>query len=197
MKKLFCLMFLFLMCQDIGKCDFVEFKENNVSQIEVFSKNNKFGLKNKDGKEITHAEFKKLIAIGDSAWICQKRDRFGIINSKGEYLIKPVFRNAERLFGKFAKLGNDNHYGIFDETGKALLEPQYSLIEPLFGGMFVTCKNYKYGLISFNGNTILDNEFDDIYMPSPKTLRLQYLGNWYEIERTDKNVFQPPENFKK
>ena len=51
----------------------------------------------------------------------------------------------------------------------------------------LSAKNYKYGIYNNKGDVILDNDFDFIYMPNPKTLRIQYKGNWYEIESISKN----------
>ena len=102
-----------------------------------------------------------------------------------------------RVFGKYVKLGYDNDYGLYDETGKAVIAPEYSSIEPLFGKMFLTCKKYKYGIVDFEGKKLLDNEFDDIYMPNPKALRVQYEGEWYEIERLKSENITLPEGVKK
>ena len=63
--------------------------------------------------------------------------------------------------------------------------------------MFLTCKKYKYGIVDFEGKKLLDNEFDDIYMPNPKALRVQYEGEWYEIERLKSENITLPEGVKK
>ena len=166
------------------------------AKTEVYGENGKFGLK--CGNEtITKAEYKKLIRLGEKAWIFQKGSRFGLIDDNGNILVKPKYRHADRVLGQFAKLGNDNDYGLYDETGKAVIAPEYSSIEPLFGKMFLTCKKYKYGIVDFEGKKLLDNEFDDIYMPNPKALRVQYEGEWYEIERLKSENITLPEGVKK
>ena len=47
----------------------------------------------------------------------------------------------------------------------------------------VTYKNYKYGIYSSSGEEILPNEYDFIYMPDFKTLRIKYKNTWYEAEQ--------------
>lgn len=168
-----------------------------VSDVKVFSDDGYFGLKDKNGSIVVEAKYKKLIKVGDGAWIIQQKNRFGLIDSNGGILVKPRYRHVERVFGKYVKLGNDNDYGLYDETGKAVIAPEYSSIEPLFGKMFLTCKNYKYGIVDFEGKKLLDNEFDDIYMPTPKALRVQYEGEWYEIERLKSENITLPEDVKK
>lgn len=149
----------------------------------VFSEDGKFGLKDEKGSVIVNADYKKLIRIGDSAWLAQKGSRFGLMDNTGRFRVEPKYSRADRVLGKFAKLGNGSKYGLFDEMGFAVLPVEYSSIDLLYGGMFLTCKGYKYGITDHNGQVILDNIFDDIYMPSPNTMVLEYNGQVYEIQR--------------
>ncbi len=166
----------------------------NPIEIQVYSEDGKFGLKTKDGKQITPPEYKKMIILGDKAWITQYKNRFGIMGADGNWLVQPKYRHADRVLGKYAKLGNDRDYGIYDENGNTIIPPEYSSIELLLGGAFVTCKNYKYGIIDFNGNKLLDNEFEDIYMPTPKILRIKSDGDWFEIEKVANQDIELPDN---
>lgn len=188
MKKIIVLLGLFFM---FNSCAYA------AQDVKVFSENGLFGLKDKQENIVVKAQYKKLIRVGNSAWIVHKKNRYGLIDSEGNFLVKPKYRHVERVFGKYAKFGNDNDYGLYDETGKAIIPPEYSSIEPLFGKMFLTCKNYRYGIVDFEGKKLLNNDFDDIYMPHPKALRLQYEGEWYEIERMTSKDIELPEGVKK
>lgn len=190
MKKLIFIITLFLFVQN-----FVIAANNN---LEVYSQDGLFGLKNKTtGECVTEAEYKKLIRIGDSSWLVAKKTRYGLIDNNGNILVPIKYRHAERILGKFAKLGNDNDYGLYGENGEIILPPMYSSIEPLYGNMFLTCRKYKYGISDFNGNIILPNDFDDIYMPNKTSLRIQYYGKWFEIERASADNIELPKNSKK
>ena len=92
----------------------------------VYSENNKFGLKDKNNNIITKAEYKKLIRLGENAWIMQDGVKFGIINDEGRVLVKPKYNQAERVLGKFVKFRKGDKYGIFDEMGFEILPVQYS-----------------------------------------------------------------------
>lgn len=168
-----------------------------MDDVEVFSQDNKFGLKDKAGNVLVDADYKKLIRLGKSSWIIQKGSKFGIMDSNGNYLVEPKYRHVDRFFGSYAKLGNDKDYGLYNEKGEIIIVPEYSRIDPLFGQMFLTCKNYKYGIVDSEGNEILENEYDDIYMPSPDVLRIKYQGEWYEVERALKGEISLPENSQK
>ncbi len=165
--------------------------------LQTYSEDGLFGLKDKNNNVVVKPEYKKLIPLGENSWIVQKKNRFGIIDNKGEFLVEPKYRHAERVFGKYAKLGNERDYGLYDETGHAIIPPEYSSIDPLFGKMFLVCKNYKYGIIDEEGNKLLNNDFDDIYMPDPHKLRLKFEGEWYEIERMASTDIVLPEGVQK
>ena len=166
--------------------------QNSMSDIEVYSDDGKFGLRTKSEDIITEAEYQKLIRLGETSWIVQKKNKFGIMDCDGNFIIKPKYRQAERILGKFVKLGNDNDYGIYDENGNAIVSPEYSKINLLFGGMFLTYKNYTYGVVDFQGNQLIDNICDDIYMPQPNIMRVEYQGKWYEIEQVSADTLTLP-----
>lgn len=201
MKKILILFFLILSIQNSVFADepLKQSVEMDVKplNIEVFSEKNNFGLKDADGKIIVKPQYKKLIRLGKSSWIVQKKNKFGMIDNNGNYLVQPKFTHTERVLGKYAKFGNDNNYGLYDSEGKIILPHEYSKIDLLFGGMLLTYKNYKYGVVDFNGKTILENKFDDIYMPKPNIMRIEYEGIWYEIERIASEELKLPEDVTK
>lgn len=166
------------------------------SDVKVFSEKNKFGLQDTDGTQITSAQYSKLIRLGNEGWIAQKKSKYGLLNSKGEILVPLKYRHVDRLTLKYVKLGNDNDFAVYDEFGNTIVQPEYSSVSMLFGGMFLTKKDYKYGIVDRNGRTILENKFDDIYMPKPNIMRIQYNGQWYEIEQIKNSEFQLPDDIK-
>lgn len=193
MKKLLIILLIFILAQSVMADEELHYTTDNMT---VYSLNNLYGLKDKSEKVIVYAKYKKLIRLGNNAWIIQKKNnRFGLIDCCGNVLIKAKYTHVERLFDKWVKLGNEKDYGLYDETGKVIIPPEYSSIEPLFGMRFLTCKNYKYGVYNSKGKKLLDNEYDFIYNPNPKTLRIKYQGNWYEIEQiTEEDSIKLPDD---
>ena len=186
MKRLLLLIsIIFLLLQNIS-----------FAATEIYSEENKFGLKDSSGEIITKAQYNKLIRLGDNAFIAQKKSKFGIIDTKGEILVPLKYRHTERVLGKYAKLGNYGDFGLYDSTGFAVIPPVYDSIDLLFGGMLLTYKNYKYGVSDFNGKVIFDNIFDDLYMPKPNIMRIEYNGQWYEIEQVSSDTLKLPDDVK-
>ena len=192
MKKILIIFLIFLLSQSLSFSSEETYTTDNLT---VYSLNKYYGLKNKSDKVIVHAQYKKLIRLGNSAWIVQKKNnKFGLIDCQGNYLVKAKYSHVERLFDKWVKLGNEKDYGLYDEKGNVIIPPKFTSIEPLFGMKFLTCRKYKYGIYNSQGKMLLDNEYDFIYNPTPKTLRIKYNGNWYEIEKiTEEEAINLPE----
>ena len=201
MKKIFILLGLILL---LNGCIYAEdniqepIKASvSMSDLTVFSgKKNLFGLKDNEGNIIVEPQYKKLIRLGDSSWIVLKKNKYGLIDNNGNYIIQPKYSHVERILGKYLKIGNNNNFAIYNDKGEVIIPPEYSSIDILFGGMFLTKKNYKYGISDKNGTVLLDNIFDDIYMPKPNIMRVQYNGQWYEIEQIAGGEIQLPDDIK-
>ncbi len=155
-----------------------------------------WGLKDTEDNIVVKAQYKKLIALGASSYIVQKKSKFGLIDKNNNVLVPIKYSHTSRLLGKYLRIGNGSKYALYNEKGVELLPMEYSTIDILFGGMFLTCKDYKYGIIDYNGKVILNNVFDDIYMPQPNIMRLKYLGQWYEIEQVKRGDLKLPEDMR-
>lgn len=174
-------------------------KPLSMNEITVFSneKGNLFGLKAKNSDEIiVDAKYKKLIRLGNSSWIINQKNKYGLIDCSGEILVEPKYRHVDRMLGKYVKLGNENSYGVYNEKGENIIPNEYMSVNMLFGEMFLIKKNYKYGVTDKNGKIILNTIFDDIYMPKPNIMRIEYNGQWYEIEQIAGGEIVLPEDVK-
>lgn len=202
MKKAFVILFLLIIstCSNVLANPSEPLKSTISMDDEVVFSNEKknvlFGLKDKSGNIIVDAQYKKLIRVGNSAWIINKKNKYGMIDCAGNILVEPKFRHVDRMLGKYVKLGNENNYGVYNEFGEAIIPNEYMSVDLLFGGMFLVKKNYKYGVADRNGKLILKTIFDDIYMPKPNIMRIQYNGQWYEIEQIVSGEFQLPDDVK-
>ena len=165
--------------------------------LTTFSQNEKWGLKDKSGNVIIEPVYLKMIRLRDSSWIVQnKKQKFGLIDNSGNILVPIKYNHADRIVSKFTKFGNNKDYGIYDEYGNVIVKPEYSKIDILYGQMFLTCKNYKYGIVGYDGKVILENDFDDIYMPKPNVMRIEYEGKWYELEQVNAQTLTLPADAK-
>ena len=167
------------------------------SEVVVYSNDSgKFGLKDENNNIITEADYKKLIRLGDNAFIALKRSKYGLISKDGTELVKFKYTHAARLLGKYVKFKNGKGFGLYDEYGKTIIPQEQDTIDLLFGGMFLVSKDYKFGVRDKDGNILIDYVCDDIYMPKPNIMRVKYNGEWYEIEQVKAETLTLPEDIK-
>ena len=170
MKKAFVILFLLIIstCSNVLANPSEPLKSSISMDDEVVFSNEKknvlFGLKDKSGNIIVDAQYKKLIRVGNSAWIINKKNKYGMIDCSGNILVEPKFRHVDRMLGKYVKLGNENNYGVYNEFGEAIIPNEYMSVDLLFGGMFLIKKNYKYGVTDRNGKLILNTVFCQSYL---------------------------------
>ncbi len=163
--------------------------------LKIYSEDNMFGLRSASGENITEAKYQKLIRVGENGiFLAQKKGKYGLINSNGKCIVPFKNSEAERVFSKYAKLKNFRGWGLYDDNGIKIIPQRYSSIDPLFGKMFLTKRNYRYGIVNYEGEKLLNNDFEDIYMPNPITLRIKYNGEWYEIVKQQGENFELDEN---
>lgn len=180
MKRIFLIIFSLIITQNYTFCE-----DFTTANLKPYTENYKlYGLKDNKGEIVVKPIYKKVIRLNNKAWIIQnKKNRFGLMDCNGNILVEPKYQYAERYFNKYAKLGNYSDFGLYNDEGTAIIPPNFNAIMPLFGKKFLTYKNYKYGIYSESGKMLLDNEYEFIYMPTPKTMRIKKENNWYEIEK--------------
>ncbi len=197
MKKFLLVLSIILVCQNIVSAETQTASVSENACVKVFKdEENLFGLKSCDDEVIIEPEYKKMIVLGDSSFIVQKKNKFGLLDNQGNVLVPIKYTHVERVLGKYLKVGRGSRYALYDAKGKEILPREYSSIDLLFGGMFLTCKDFKYGVVDMNGKTILENKFDDIYMPKPNMMRINYNGQWYEIEQVHGETLSLPQDVK-
>lgn len=196
MKKFLLILSLIVAFQGFALAETQTAVISETVSVKIFSQENLFGLKGADDSIIVNPVYKKMIRLGDSSFLVQKKNKFGLIDYNGNVLVPIKYSHAERVLGKYLKIGNAGRYALYDDKGNEILPREYSSIDLLFGGMFLTCKDFKYGVVDFSGRTVLENKFDDIYMPKPNIMRINYNGIWYEIEQVRGETLALPQDVK-
>ncbi len=192
MKKLLLIFALILLTTPAWSTETCEKLTNK--NVVTFTQDEKWGLKDANDNILVDAIYRRMVRIGDNAWIVQnKKNKYGLIDNEGNILVPLKYAHADRITSKFAKFGNYSDYGVYDEYGNIIVEPKYRRVDVLYGQMFLTYRNYKYGITDYNGKVIFDNKFEDLYMPKPNVMRIQYNGIWYEIEQVNADTLKLPE----
>lgn len=140
--------------------------EQNVLKV---YKNEKCGLINLSGKEITNIEYDEITSISgiQNAYKVKKDNKYGIIDSDGKNVIETQYADID-IIGKDNKSGyiikNDSgKYGIVDYSNSQLLEAKYDSIEKVYGNdMYVVTISGKQKIVKKDGSDVITTGFDAI-----------------------------------
>ena len=72
MKKIFLLLGLIFLLQNPALTNQTVTGSIQMSEVQVYSEDGKFGLKDSDGNIIVEPDYKKMIRLGNTSWIIQK-----------------------------------------------------------------------------------------------------------------------------
>lgn len=164
--------------------------EKNILKYE---KDNKFGLINLEGKEITKPEYESIqgLANKESQLLIKKDGKYGVINTKGATIISNEYDNViadgfyteekeYALSGYIISKKTQDGYraGYINDKGKKILETEYADVSrvveiPDESVYLLIVKNGQVGIMK-NGEIIVENKYQDIeYHASNNTFILQ------------------------
>ena len=147
-----------------------------------YKKDNKYGLINFEGKEITKAEYDEIDSLGykEGELLVKKDNKYGVMNINGYLMIPTEYdqisvdryytdENSYKDAGYIVSVTTDEgyRYGYIDKEGKKLLETEYNEVSRINEienpqDVYILCaKNGQYG-INKNEENIISNEYQSI-----------------------------------
>lgn len=152
----------------------------------IYKQNDKYGLINLEGKEITKPIYEEIISIDykEGTFAVKENEKIGVINLKGKTIIKPEYETItsdnyynEKTNNKTAgfivskKTENGYRYGYINYKGKVILKTEYTELERVTEIAnekelyFIAFKEGQAGLLK-NKKVILNYEYQDIQYSS-------------------------------
>ncbi len=130
----------------------------------VFEINDKYGLIDKDGKEVLPAKYEN-ITIEEDCFIVQKEDLSGVLDAKFKSIIDYKFDTISKIETAFlVSLCDEDYntkYGLFDIKGNEIVPVEYDCIN-FQKNYFIVENDYKYGLINILGKIIIPVKYDEV-----------------------------------
>lgn len=142
------------------------------SSVLKVTKNNKYGLINLEGNEITNIEYDEIVGLEglENILKVKKDNLYGVLDNEGNILLKTEYKDIKKL-GKDKKEGfivqtEEGKYGIYDYLGNQILDSNYEEILNVYSNeFFVVKKQGKEILIKKDGTEVLTGEiatYDEI-----------------------------------
>ena len=147
-----------------------------------YKKDNKYGLINFEGKEITKPEYDEIDSLGykEGELLVKKDNKYGIMNINGYLMIPTEYdqisvdkyytdENSYKDAGYIVSITTNEgyRYGYINKDGKKLLETEYNELSRIneienSQDVYILCaKNGQYG-INKNEENIIPNEYQSI-----------------------------------
>lgn len=93
-----------------------------------YSKDNKVGLYDRDGHQLTDPMFDKMSLFSEGfAWF-QMNDLFGLINDQGKIIVDAIYEDVEPFENGYAPVKKDGFWGAIDTKGRVVLDFEYELL---------------------------------------------------------------------
>lgn len=156
------------------------------SDLSVFEKNGKKGLRHKKSKEVivppTYDNIYSKHGHTEEVFVVQKSGKRGLLNTNGKIVIpinyKSIYsapkekrKNPTLSYGHFESIFKletlDGKYGLADYQGNILLPPKYDGISYARENHFIVTKDSKVGIFDTESQKFkLDFKYDKISKPS-------------------------------
>ena len=137
--------------------------EEPVSKVfETFIIDEKYGVKDKDGKIIIQPKYDYLFYDNnEDIFIIRKGDKWGILDSKGGIIIKPKYETL-RFSEGLAAVKVKGKWGFIDKTGDMVIQPRFDKAEEFENGQAHIKLNGKLGIIDKKGEYIVKPVFSNL-----------------------------------
>ena len=140
--------------------------DQNVIKVQ---KDEKYGLINFSGKEITTIEYEEITSISgiENSFKIKKDGKYGIVDKEGKIVVEPKYADID-ILGKDNKSGfivkdENGKYGIIDYSNNQVLEEEYDSIEKINGNdLYVVTVDGKQKVVNKENIDILTSGFDAI-----------------------------------
>lgn len=158
-------------------------------------KDSKYGLFNREGKEVCKPKFDYIDPIFFGTLYCTKlNEMYGFFNEQGEEIFEPIFSDVSpNLFdGEMLMVEKESLLGFLDENGEYIIEPIFKQVSRVWSDLVITNKEDKFGAIDLKGNTIIENKYEQLdYINSEGVFYAVNKGKGKYLDRSGKKTKNP------
>ena len=125
-----------------------------------FSKNNKWGFINDDGKEMIKPEFDEVLLFSEGLAAAEKDGKYGFINKAGKVIIQFAYDDAESFRNNAVIVKKNEKSGLIGRNGEELIPIVYDDLSDISDGIYIAVQNDKSAYISRTGEKKSEFIFD-------------------------------------
>ncbi len=125
-----------------------------------FSKNNKWGFINEDGKEQVKPEYDEVSLFSEGLAAVEKNGKYGFINKSGKTIIPFVYDDAESFKNNAVIVSRNEKSGLINRNGEELIPIQYDDLSELNEGIYAAIDSDKTAYLTRTGKKLTEFMFD-------------------------------------
>ena len=125
----------------------------------------RYGLINKEGKEVVPCEYQNVTLPADGMIRVQKDGLYGFVHEDGTPAIEPQYRAASTFNEGLAVVAVDIDsftvsYGYIDKENRIVIQPKYQYANPFYNGYAVVKQYERNGMIDRNGKMVFPAKYE-------------------------------------
>lgn len=152
-------------------------------------KDDKWGLINTEGKEITPFRYDNIGSFNNGLADYTIDSKIGLVNIMGKEIIPPKYDFIDGFrHGSLSSMSVNKKYGFIDRTGKEIVAPQYDKVWGFSEGVVAVKLNGKWGFIDEKGKIVIPFDYDNAVVFSQGLAAVQKYGKYGYINKTGKEI---------
>ncbi len=175
--------------KEILPYEYTSIHYDDLNQVLIVQKNNKYGVRNIEGKEIVPTEYESIVIEG--IYIYAEKNNEPVIfdmqgNEKQNLKYKNVMPTEKEQY--HITIDEDNKYGVENKEGQTVLPNKYSYIEYAYQDFFIVGgENGKSGVINARNELVLNLDYDVVQKIEQSNLIQTIQDNTVELYDNNMN----------
>jgi hypothetical protein len=150
--------------------------------------NDKFGIIDKTGKEITELKYDDVWDFNEGYAVVKLKDKWGYIDETGKEITEIKYDSASNFQKGYAIVQLNDKWGLINQESKELIQPKYDDIWDFKEGYAVVKLNGKQGYINETGKEITEIKYDSALSFKEGYARVQLNDKWGSINQEGKEI---------
>lgn len=130
--------------------------------VAIFEKNGQYGLKDKNNKTVTKANFDYIHPLYGKYFLIEKNKKIGVISETGEIIFSPMYDNIQNFEDNYFIVTENKKCGILNNLQQTILPFEYTNIERLNNYLYIVSDGYKKGIINKSAQVMIPPIYDEI-----------------------------------
>lgn len=127
----------------------------------ITEKNKKYGILNKEGKELSPNIFENdFISFNEGLASVKQNGQWGFIDSSGNLIIKPTYESVTNFHEGLAPVKRNGKWGFINNREENIIPFKFDFVYGFNDGISLVRLNDKYGFINKNGNFTINPIYD-------------------------------------